>query len=257
MKYSINWLGFYTLFLKEVWRFWKVATQTILAPVLNVLLYLIVFTSALSQHVEIYPNVNYTVFLLPGLIMLAILQNAFANSSSSLFQAKQNAGILFVLLAPISSLEFYLAFIGAAIVRGLLVGIGVWISVIFFIDLPFHNVGLAFFFAIIASGLLGAFGLISAIYSDKWDHIAAFQNFIILPLTFLSGVFYLIRDLPPFWAKLSYFNPFFYLIDGFRYSFLGVSDVNLMVSIIFSSAAFIAISIFTVWLLETGYKLRG
>jgi ABC-2 type transport system permease protein len=257
MKYNINWLGFYTLFVKEVWRFWKVATQTVLAPVLNVLLYLIVFSSALSKHLEIYPNISYETFLLPGLIMLAILQNAFANSSSSLFQAKQNAGITFVLLAPISSLEFYLAFIGAAIVRGLLVGIGVWVSVVFFIDLPFQHVGLAFFFGIIASALLGAMGLIAAIYSDKWDHIAAFQNFVILPLTFLSGVFYLIRDLPPFWATLSYFNPFFYLIDGFRYSFIGISDMNLMVSITFSSVAFILMSVFTVWLLETGYKLRG
>lgn len=257
MKYNINWRGLYILFIKEVWRFWKVATQTVLAPVLNVLLYLIVFTSALSHQIETYPNITYTVFLLPGLIMLAILQNAFANSSSSLFQSKQNAGITFVLLAPISSLEFYLAFIGAAIVRGLLVGVGVWISVIFFIDLPLQHIGLAFFFAIIASALLGAMGLIAAIYSDKWDHIAAFQNFIILPLTFLSGVFYLLRDLPPFWAKLSYFNPFFYLIDGFRYSFLGISDVNLTISIVFSSIALIAISIFTVWLLDTGYKLRG
>lgn len=254
---NINWRGLYTLFIKEVWRFWKVATQTIVAPVINVLLYLIVFTSALSHQIETYPHISYTVFLLPGLIMLAILQNAFANSSSSLFQAKQNAGIIFVLLAPISSLEFYVAFVGAAIVRGLLVGMGVWISVIFFIDFPLQHIGLALFFSVIASALLGATGLVAAIYSDKWDHIAAFQNFIILPLTFLSGVFYLIRDLPPFWARLSYLNPFSYLIDGFRYSFLGVSDINLTISITFSSIAFIAISIFTVWLLETGYKLRG
>jgi len=257
MKYTINWRGLYTLFIKEVWRFWKVATQTVLAPVLNVLLYLVVFSSALAKHLEIYPNISYETFLLPGLIMLAILQNAFANSSSSLFQAKQNAGIIFVLLAPISSLEFYLAFIGAAIVRGLLVGIGVWIAVFFFIDLPLHHIGLAFFFMIIASGLLGALGLISAIYSDKWDHIAAFQNFLILPLTFLSGVFYLIKDLPPIWGQISYLNPFFYLIDGFRYSFLGVSETSVIVSILFSSVAFVVISIFSVWLLETGYKLRG
>lgn len=252
----MNWRGVYTLFAKEVWRFLKVFTQTIMTPMITVLLYLLVFSSVLSEHVEVYPGVSYAAFLVPGLVMMSVLQNAFANSSSSLFQSKQNGNIVFVLLAPLSSFEFYLAFVAAAIVRGLMVGVGVWAAALFFVDLPLYSLWIIFGFAVLGSALLGAFGLISSIIADKWDHISAFQNFVILPLSFLSGVFYSINNLPEFWGKASYYNPFFYMIDGFRHGFLGVSDANVLFSFVVVAIFFVIVSGLTLWLLASGYKMR-
>ena len=251
-----NWRGFYTLFAKEVRRFLKVSIQTILAPVVTVLLYLLVFSSVLPAHTEVYPGVSYANFLVPGLIIMAILQNAFANSSSSLYQAKQNGNLVFMQLAPISDIEFYLAFVGAAIVRGVLVGLGVWLTTIVFVAPVCYNAWIIGTFAILGCGLLGALGLIAAVISDKWDHLSAFQNFVILPLSFLSGVFYSIHQLPPFWTKLSWYNPFFYMIDGFRYGFLGVSDAAVSFSFLIVASFFAAVSAFAVGLLHSGYKMR-
>jgi ABC-2 type transport system permease protein len=247
----------YTLFAKEVWRFMKVAVQTLFAPVLTVLLYLLVFASVLSERLEVYPNIDYSAFLIPGLIMMAMLQNAFSNSSSSLFQAKQNGNIVFALLAPLSGLEFFIAYVGASILRGLLVGLGVWLTALFFVDLPLRHGAYLLLFALLGNGLLGILGLIAAIVSDKWDHISAFQNFVILPLSFLSGVFYSIHNLPTFWPQVSAFNPFFYIIDGFRYGFLGVSDAPIGFSVMVVGVFFVAISGLCLWLLYTGYKLRN
>lgn len=216
----MNWYGLYTLFGKEVWRFMKVFSQTIITPVITVLLYLLVFSSILSERVEVYENINYTTFLVPGLIMMSIIQNAFANTASSLFQSKMTGSIVLFLLPPLSSWEFYLAYVGASVLRGLLVGLGVWVATLLFTVLPIHNIWILFIFAILGSTVLGTLGLIAALWADKWDHISAFQNFAILPLTFLSGVFYRIDSLPYFWEQASYFNPFFYMIDGFRYGFL-------------------------------------
>ncbi len=252
----INWHGMYTLFAKEVWRFIKVTTQTIITPMVTVLLYLLVFSSVLSEHVKVYPNVSYTAFLVPGLIMMTILQNAFANNSSSLFQSKQNGNIVFMLLAPLSSLEIYIAYTGAAIVRGVLVGLGVWIASLWFVVLPVHNFGLILIFAVLGSALLGTFGLIASIWADKWDHISAFQYFVILPFSFLSGVFYSIDSLPKFWSDLSYYNPFFYIIDGFRHGFLGVSDASPGLSLLVAGGFFMFVSLLCLWLLHSGYKLR-
>ncbi len=254
VRFNIH--GFYTLFAKEVWRFVKVLTQTVLTPMITVLLYLLIFSSVLSEHVEVYDGISYTAFLVPGLVILSVLQNAFSNSSSSLFQARQNGNVLFVLLAPLSSLEFYLAYVAASAVRGLAVGVSVWIAALLFVDLPMQHPLLILLFALLGSALLGALGLISAIWADKWDHIAAFQNFVILPLSFLSGVFYSIKDLPPLWAELSYYNPFFYMIDGFRYGFLGVSDASVGLSLSIVSIAFIMVTLLCLWILQTGYKLR-
>jgi len=251
-----NFYGFYTLFTKEVWRFVKVITQTVLTPMITVLLYLLIFSSVLSAHVEVYQDISYTAFLVPGLIILSLLQNSFANSSSSLFQARQNGNILFVLLTPLSSLEFYLAYVAASVVRGLAVGVAVWIAAVFFVDVPLQHPWLVLLFAILGSALLGALGLIAAIWADKWDHISAFQNFVILPLSFLSGVFYSIKDLPPLWSELSYYNPFFYMIDGFRYGFLGISDAHVGVSLAIVSVALIVVTIACLRVLESGYKLR-
>lgn len=251
-----NWHGFLTLFYKETWRFIKVSMQTILAPTITVLLYLVVFASVLSERVEVYPGVPYTSFLIPGLIMMAILQNAFSNTSSSLFQSKQNGNILFTLLSPISSLEFYLAYVAASLVRGIMVGSCVWLVNLFFFDIPMAYPLFVILFAVFGSLLLGALGLIASIYADKWDHLSTFQNFVILPLSFLSGVFYSINDLPGIWSQLSWYNPFFYIIDGFRYGFLGISDANASISLVVVVCFFLFISALNIWMLKTGYKLR-
>ncbi len=246
----------YTLFAKEVWRFVRVIIQTVITPVVTVLLYLLVFSSALSGYMEVYKGISYIAFLVPGLVMMSVMQNAFANNSSSLFQSKLNNNIIFMLLAPLSDVEIYVAYTGAAILRGLLVGIGAWIISCCFIILPVHNIWILVMFALLGSGILGSLGLISAIYADKWDHIAAFQNFIIVPLSFLSGAFYSINSLPDFWKKVSYFNPFFYIIDGFRYGFLGISDSPVTISLLVVSLFFIFVCILSLWILHTGYKLR-
>ena len=252
----MNWQGMYTLFAKEVWRFMKVVVQTVFTPILTALLYLLVFASVLAERVTVYPNVDYISFLIPGLIMMAMLQNSFSNSSSSLFQSKQNGNIVFVLLAPLSGLEFFLAFVGASIVRGLMVGFGVWVMSLYYMDAHVSHLGIILLFAFLGSGLLGIFGLIGALVSSKWDQLSAFQNFVILPLSFLSGVFYSIHNLPTFWPQVSVFNPFFYIIDGFRYGFLGVSDTSIGLSITVVSLFFISVSVVCLWLLHTGYKLR-
>ena len=252
----INWGGAFTLFRKELLRFLKVSIQTILTPVVTVLLYLLVFSSVLSDRLEVYKGVHYVKFLIPGLVVMAMLQNAFANSSSSIFQSKMNRNIVFMLLAPISNLEIYFSYVMACVVRGLLVGAGVWITAFFFETIWIHNIALALVFGFLGCGILGALGLLGAVCSEKWDHIAAFQNFVILPLSFLSGVFFSIHTLPPFWEKVSYYNPFFYMVDGFRYAFLGVSDTNPVHSLVITSAFFILVSVIGLLILRSGYKLR-
>lgn len=248
--------GFYTLFYKEWLRFWKVSVQTILAPVLTALLFLLVFSHTLRSHVEAFPGVSYPAFLVPGLAMMSVLQNAFANSSSSLMQSKMTGNIIFVLLPPLSHREFFLAYLLAAGARGLVVGAGVFAATAWFVDLQFAHPLWAIAFAVAGSGIMGALGIIAGIHSEKVDELAVFQNFIILPLTFLSGVFYSIHSLPPFWQGLSRLNPIFYMIDGFRYGFFGHADVSPLLSLSIVGACFLALSLLTLWLLKTGYKLR-
>lgn len=248
--------GFYTLFCKELLRFWKVGLQSIFAPMLATLLYLLIFSHVLEEHVQAYPDVAYTVFLIPGLVMMAMLQNAFTNSASSLIQSKVSGSIVFVLLSPLSYIEIFLAYVLASVVRGLLVGMGVYLATLIFFELPLQSFLWVFLFAMMGNGLLGALGIIAAIWAEKFDQLAAFQNLVILPLTFLSGVFYTIHSLPPFWENLSHFNPFFYVIDGFRYGFFGVSDISPYVSLAIVAACFLAVSWMTLQMLKTGYKLR-
>lgn len=249
-------IGFYTLFNKEVQRFWKVSLQTILAPMLTTLLYLLIFSHVLEEHVQIYPGVPYTVFLIPGLVMMAVLQNAFANSSSSLIQSRVTGNIVFVLLSPLSYREVFLAYVLASVVRAAVVGTGVYLVTWCFFDVPLRSLSWVFLFALLGSAFLGTLGIIAGIWAEKFDQLAAFQNFIILPLTFLSGVFYSIHSLPPFWQGLSQFNPFFYMIDGFRYGFFGVSDVSPYLSFGIVVTCFMAVSWLTLIMLRTGYKLR-
>jgi ABC-2 type transport system permease protein len=248
--------GFRTLFYKEWTRFWKVSVQTILAPVLTALLFLVVFSYSLRAHVEIFPGVGYTAFLVPGLAMMAVLQNAFANSSSSLMQSKMTGNIVFVLLPPFSHWEFFLAYLLAAVARGLVVGLGVVLATFWFVDIHIENPLWVIAFAMGGSGVMATLGIIAGLYSEKVDELAVFQNFIILPLTFLSGVFYSVRGLPPLWQNLSLCNPILYMVDGFRYGFFGQSDVSPWVSLTMVVASFLVLSAVTLWLIRIGYKLR-
>jgi ABC-2 type transport system permease protein len=248
--------GFRTLFYKEILRFWKVAFQTVLAPVITALLYLTIFGHALRGHVQVYPGVEYTSFLIPGLVMMSVLQNAFANSSSSLIQSKITGNLVFVLLPPLSHYEMYCAYVLASVVRGLAVGFGVFIVTIWFVPLSFSAPLIIIAFAVLGAGILGTLGLIAGISAEKFDQLAAFQNFLIMPLTFLSGVFYSTHTLPPVWREVSRLNPFFYMIDGFRYGFFGVSDIDPLVSLAIVAGFFVVLAVAAMRMLASGYKLR-
>ncbi|MGA8052102.1 MAG: ABC transporter permease [Burkholderiales bacterium] len=249
--------GFETLLHKELLRFWKVSFQTVAAPVLTALLYLLIFAHALEDHVRVYGEVRYSAFLVPGLIMMSVLQNAFANSSSSLIQSKITGNLVFVLLAPLSYFEFFLAYVLASMVRATVVALGVLLVTMWFVELRLAAPLWALAFAVLGSGLLGALGLIAGIWADRFDQLAGFQNFVIMPLTFLSGVFYSIHSLPAFWQKLSHVNPFFYMIDGFRYGFFGTSDISPFISLAVVGISFVLVTTATLALLRSGYKLRG
>jgi ABC-2 type transport system permease protein len=249
-------VGFRTLLAKEVLRFWKVSFQTVAAPVLTGVLYLLVFGHVLEDRVEVFPGVGYTAFLIPGLVAMSLLQNAFANSSSSLIQSKITGNLVFVLLPPISNREFFLAYVTAAVVRGIVVGVGVFAVTVWFAPPPFKAPLWIAVFAILGAALLGVLGLIAGIVSDKFDQLAAFQNFVIMPATFLSGVFYSVHGLPPFWQAVSHLNPFFYLIDGFRYGFFAVSDASPWLSLAIVLAACAVASALALSMLARGYKIR-
>ena len=249
--------GWTSLFYKEILRFWKVSFQTVAAPVLTAVLYLLIFGHVLEDHVQVFDGVGYTAFLVPGLVMMSVLQNAFANSSSSLVQSKIMGSVVFILLTPLSHWAWFMAFVGASIVRGLVVGLGVYVVTLWFTP-PVAAAPLWIFaFAFLGAALLGTLGLIAGLWADKFDQMAAFQNFLIMPMTFLSGVFYSISSLPPFWQTVSHLNPFFYMIDGFRYGFFGVSDVSPWVSISLVAAAWLVVSGLALHLLRTGYKIRN
>jgi ABC-2 type transport system permease protein len=248
--------GFWTLFWKELLRFLKVSVQTVAAPVLTALLYLVIFGQVLEGRVQVFEGVRYTSFLVPGLVMMTVLQNAFANSSSSLMQSKMTGNIVFILLAPISYLEFFCAYVAASVVRGLAVGGAVLAFTAVFVELRLEAPAWTLAFALGGAALLGALGLLAGMVSEKIDQLAAFQNFVILPLTMLAGVFYSIHSLPAFWRGLSHANPFFYMIDGFRYGFFGASDVAPGLSLAIVAVSFAAVAGLCLMLLKSGYKLR-
>ncbi|WP_075793787.1 ABC transporter permease [Massilia putida] len=249
-------VGFKTLFFKEILRFWKVATQTIAAPVVSAMLYLLIFGHVLDGRVEMLDGVSYTSFLVPGLVMMSVLQNAFANSSSSLIQSKITGNLVFILLPPLSHVEILSAYVTASVVRGLAVGLGVFVIMAWFAHLSFVAPLWIVVFALLGAGILGTLGVIAGIWAEKFDQLAAFQNFLITPATFLAGVFYSIKKLPPFWLAVSHFNPFFYMIDGFRYGFFGQSDVSPWTSLAIVAVFFVALAAIAINLLRRGYKLR-
>lgn len=247
--------GLRTLLYKEVLRFWKVAFQTVAAPVMTALLYLLIFSHVLDGEAQVN-SVRYAAFLIPGLVMMSVLQNAFANTSSSLIQSKVMGSIVFILLPPITYVEFYLAYVVAAMARGLMVGVGVLAVTGWFAPLTFVAPVWILTFAIIGGGIMGSLGMIAGIWADKFDQLSGFQNFLIMPLTMLSGVFYSIHSLPPFWQRVSHFNPVFYMIDGFRYGFFGVSDVAPLTSLSVVAASYVVVALITLSMLRRGYKLR-
>ena len=249
--------GWQTLFYKEILRFWKVGFQTVAAPVLTAILYLMIFGHVLEDHVKVFGSISFTAFLVPGLVMMSVLQNSFANSSSSLIQSKIMGSLVFVLLSPVSPLGWFVAYVGSSIVRGLAVGLGVLVVTVVFARPGMVAPLWVIVFAICGAGLLGTLGVIAGLWAEKFDQMAAFQNFLIMPMTFLSGVFYSISSLPPFWQTVSHLNPFFYMIDGFRYGFFGVSDVSPWVSISLVAAAWLVVSGLALHLLRIGYKIRN
>ena len=248
--------GFRTLLYKELLRFWKVATQTLTAPIVTAMLYLMIFGHVLEEHVQVFPGVSYTAFLVPGLVMMSVLQNSFANSSSSLIQSKITGNLVFVLLTPLSHWEMFSAYVAAAMIRGLMVGLGVLVITVWFAKLSFVAPLWALAFALLGSAILGTMGLLAGIWAEKFDQMAAFQNFLIVPATFLAGVFYSVHTLPPFWLGVSHMNPFFYMIDGFRYGFFGKSDVAPETSLAIVTVFFVVLAGIAVRLLKSGYKLR-
>ena len=245
-----------TLLYKEVLRFWKVAFQSVAAPVRTAILYLLIFGHVLEDHVKVLGAVGYTSFLIPGLVMMSVLQNAFANSSSSLIQSKITGNLVFLLVAPLSHWAWFVAYVGASVVRGLVVGGGVMIATVWFAPLHLANPFWIIVFGLAGAALMGALGLIAGLWAEKFDQMAAFQNFVIMPMTFLSGVFYSIRSLPPFWQDVSHLNPFFYMIDGFRYGFFGVSDVSPWTSLAVVGGSLVVVCALCLHLLRIGYKIR-
>ncbi|MDO9202220.1 MAG: ABC transporter permease [Hydrogenophaga sp.] len=248
--------GWQALFYKEILRFWKVGFQTVAAPVITAILYLMIFGHVLEGRVQVYGTVGYTAFLLPGLVMMSVLQNAFANSSSSMVQSKVMGNLVFLLLTPLSHRAWFVAYVGSSVVRGLAVGSGVMLATWWFAQPSLVAPLWIVVFAVLGAALLGALGLIAGLWAEKFDQMAAFQNFIIMPMTFLSGVFYSIHSLPEFWQQVSHLNPFFYMIDGFRYGFFGVSDVSPWLSLSIVGVALAGVSALALYLLRTGYKIR-
>ena len=254
-----NWnpRGTWTLLVKEVRRFMSVIGQTVLAPVITAVLYLVVFQQVLGERVEVYPGVNFTQFLIPGLIMMSVIQNAFANTSSSITQSKIMGNLVFMLMSPLSSLEIFGAFVAAAILRATIVATALYAVGWLFCPLPLAQPLAVLGMLLLSAGCLAVFGMIGGIVARKFDHIAAFQNFFIMPFSFLSGVFYSIHTLPPFWAKASHFNPFFYMIDGFRYGFYGTSDAHIGLSVAVVGGFFALLSAIALGMLRSGYQLRS
>jgi ABC-2 type transport system permease protein len=248
--------GAQPLFRKEVLRFWKVSFQTVAAPVLTAVMYLLIFGHVLEDKVKVYDAIGYTRFLIPGLVMMSVLQNAFANSASSLIQSKITGNLVFLLVTPLSPAAWFLAYTGAAVVRGLVVGAGVILVTSWFAPPGLDNLAWVLAFALLGAAMMGALGLIAGLWAEKFDHIAAFQNFVVMPMTFLSGVFYSVHSLPGIWHAVSRLNPFFYMIDGFRRGFFGVSDVSPWLSLAVVGTSFVAVSAIALALLRSGYKLR-
>ena len=254
---SSNYLSVWSLFKKEVLRFIKVGIQTIIGPAVSSLLFLAVFNLALGRSVQTINDVPFANFIAPGLIMMTILQNAFANSASSIGQAKSQGNIVDVLMAPLGEFELALGYVGGSVARGLICGLVTALAILIFIPLSIYSFAALFFYAIMGGLMMGSLGTMVGIWADKWDQQQGITNFIVLPLTFLSGTFYSISRLPDFWQNFANFNPFFYNIDGFRYAFIGQSDSSLFVGSVTLIAITLILFFFCYLMFKTGYKLKS
>ncbi len=252
----VNWVGLWTLYRKEVFRFLKVFTQTIAAPVVTTLLFYTIFALALGGIVRMAGSVPFLEFLAPGLVMMSMVQNAFANTSSSVMISKSQGNIVDVLMPPLSSLELALAYVAGGVTRGMLVGLATFLAIRLFVPVGIHSVFFILFHGIAASMMLALLGVIGGIWSEKFDHIAAVTNFVVTPLAFLSGTFYTIDRLPTDWQFIAHLNPFFYMIDGFRYGFIGQSDGTLMIGLGVMAGVNLALWALVLRMLSTGYKLK-
>jgi len=256
MKY-INTIGVATLCKREIWRFMKVWNQTLIAPIVTTLLFLAVLMLAMGGNERIIDNISYGEFIAPGLIMMAIVQNAFANTSSSLMLAKIQGVIIDVLMPPLAGAEVVFSMVVGGVVRGVLVGIVVALSVYFFVPFPFHHPFIGIFYVISACIMLALLGVITGIWAQSFDQLSAVTNYIITPLSFLSGTFYSIRQLPEFWYYVCHFNPFFYMIDGFRYATVGYTDGTIATGILVLTTTNIILAVVTSMLFSRGYRLKN
>lgn len=254
---AVNWLGFWTLLTKEIRRFLKVYFQTILAPVVTTLLFLAVFALALGKVAANVGGVSFVEFLVPGLVMMAMVQNAFANTSSSIIIAKVQGNIVDMLMPPLSAAEQTLAVALGGVVRGLVVGVAVTVAMALFVRVHVHAPGFILFHAVGGVLMLSLLGMLGGIWADKFDHMAAVTNFVVTPLSFLSGTFYSIERLPEGFHAFALANPFFYMIDGFRYGFIGHADGSLWVGMVVVGLSDLVLALWTWRLLSTGYKLRA
>jgi ABC-2 type transport system permease protein len=254
---GVNWVGLRTLYLREVRRFWKVGAQTVAAPVVTTLLYMMVFVVALQGARPPLHGVPFAEFVAPGLIMMAILQNAFANASSSLIQAKIMGTATDFLTPPLSPLELTIGFSLGAATRGIVVGLVTALCVLPFAKLGISNILLIVWFGLISSLLMGMVGVLAGLWSEKFDHLSAVQNFVVMPMTFLSGTFYLVDNLPAPFNTISHFNPFFYLIDGFRAGFVGQAESNLMVGLVMSAVLTVVLGVVCWLVFRSGWRLKS
>ncbi len=254
--YVYNYLSFYTLIKKEVYRFLKVGIQTILGPAISSLLFLAVFSLALGRSVDSINGIDLPYFIAPGLIMMTMLQNSFANSASSIGQSKFQGNIVDVLMAPLNNLELALGYIIGSVFRGIICGVVTTLGVLIFVPLEIYSLSALLFYSLMGCIMMGCLGTIVGIWADKWDQQQGITNFIVLPLTFLSGTFYSISRLPDFWQTISSLNPFFYNIDGFRYAFTGVSDSSLFQGVIFLLIINVILIIFCYLMFRYGYKIK-
>jgi ABC-2 type transport system permease protein len=254
---AVNWLGLWTLYAREVRRFAKVATQTLLAPLVTTLLYLAIFVLAIGDAVHKVGDVPFAAFLAPGLIMMAIIQNAFANTSSSIMIAKIQGNIVDTLMPPLSPGELTSGVALGGVTRGIAVGLVMWLAMIVVVPASVHDAFFVLFHAVAASLMLSLLGIIGGVWAEKFDHIAAVTNFIIVPFSFLSGTFYSIEALPAFWHRVAQLNPFFYVIDGFRYGFTGHADGSLIVGLAAVTAVDVLLWALAYWMFASGYRLKA
>ncbi len=251
------WLPFFTLLRKEILRFVRVSTQTLLTPIVTASLYLFIFGATLGERLHVLEGFSYAQFVIPGLIIMGVINNTFANTSSSLFMSRYLGGIVDLLVTPVSPPQFIMAYTLAAMLRGLLVGTVVWLISTMFAELPWEFPLLAILMAVIASFLFAQFGLIAAIYAHNFDTLSMYSNFLILPLVYLGGVFYPISILPDPWGAFSYLNPLFYLIDGFRHAIIGVGDTSFLIAFGVSLGIATALFVWAAWLIGKGHRLRA